>query len=67
MATPKDPVNIPTEFPATFTSAAFLPNEIPLPIVNKTLGPGMIIIKNEAMAKAITSLSGGMATNLVVI
>jgi hypothetical protein len=67
MATPKEPVNIPTELPATFTNAAFLPNEIPLPIVNKTLGPGMIIIRNEAIANAITSFSGGMKTNLVVI
>jgi hypothetical protein len=53
-------VSIPTEFPATLTKAAFLPKDIPLPIVNKTLGPGMMMIKKDAIANAITSPIGGM-------
>jgi hypothetical protein len=53
-------VSIPTEFPATLTNAAFLPKDIPLPMVNKTLGPGMMMIKKDAIANAITSPIGGM-------
>ena len=60
MATANEPVNIPTEFPATLTKAAFLPKDIPRPMVNKTLGPGMMMIKKDAIANAITSPIGGM-------